>query len=562
MAGGEILAPVAGVIKAVQWTPKVMAGAKIVMKGAKVVGGTAAVLDSAINIYTGNAKGLGRDVATLPYIFATIFGKFKPVGKIPTSSDLTHLPTESKAVFQACLQWLANLPSKYVNYLTAYILDKKFETLIKNPAFIEFANASLVGLRKYQYMPNVKAAINKLTNLINAAQKGSAMVHVGGGHKTTPAKPPSNPIATWNAVAMYGNNLSLPNNRMFGGNGKYNYPTPADDGSGYVYHKKNTGGNVSNAPHINKIEANRTTALNSINAARSKAQEMGLNVSIVIVDKQGRVIHRWDDPNVQKGSLRIALQKARSAAKTGAPTLVLQEQAKAGQFVQSSQSDRLTPLQGGLKINDNVFIGVSGANSAQDEHIAQTAIDALKSKSTGNTVAANITSPVPPLVYGANINPQTAQQVMNAALAKAKDMGVSGVAVIINTDGKVVLRSQIPSGKNPFVHTARQVARTANDFLRNSGFFAEQVAAGNLQWNHVSNVTPRAGGEPIIHNGKVIGAIGFVSNNAAADAEIAKAAAKAGKSHSSTNLRSHAPQDRQFISFDEPSRDGNNLPTL
>jgi len=115
-------------------------------------------------------------------------------------------------------------------------------------------------------------------------------------------------------------------------------------------------------------------------AAEAEARRNNWNVSIAIVDASGGqlMFQRMDGA----GGITpdVALGKARTAARMGRPTRMLQEALASGNTALLA-IDGLMPLEGGIPILlDGAVIGgigVSGVTAPQDAQIAQAGLDAL-----------------------------------------------------------------------------------------------------------------------------------------------------------------------------------------
>src|SRR3954469_9084707 len=115
-------------------------------------------------------------------------------------------------------------------------------------------------------------------------------------------------------------------------------------------------------------------------AGEAKARQNGWNVAIAIVDASGGLIlfHKLDE--TQPGSIAVAQGKARAAALFKRPSKAMEE-AIAGGKQAFLTIEGIVPMQGGLPViaEDKVIgaVGVSGVTSAQDEQVAQAAINGL-----------------------------------------------------------------------------------------------------------------------------------------------------------------------------------------
>jgi glc operon protein GlcG len=115
-------------------------------------------------------------------------------------------------------------------------------------------------------------------------------------------------------------------------------------------------------------------------AAEAEAKKRNWNMAIAIVDSHGTLIvfHRMDD--VQIGSVDIAIEKARSAARFRRSTQVFADALKGG-------NQGLLSLQGAVAVAGGIpitvdgkvigAVGCSGMASDQDATVAQAGVDAL-----------------------------------------------------------------------------------------------------------------------------------------------------------------------------------------
>lgn len=122
-------------------------------------------------------------------------------------------------------------------------------------------------------------------------------------------------------------------------------------------------------------DAERMTA-----AARVAATENNWNVVIAVVDDGGHLISLQRMDGTQKGSVRVAEQKARTAIMFRRPTKALEDAVLQGRPVMMTLPDAIC-LEGGLPlVRDGVYlgaIGVSGVMSAEDGVVAARGAAAL-----------------------------------------------------------------------------------------------------------------------------------------------------------------------------------------
>jgi uncharacterized protein GlcG (DUF336 family) len=115
-------------------------------------------------------------------------------------------------------------------------------------------------------------------------------------------------------------------------------------------------------------------------AARAAALEHGWTMVIAVVDDGGHLITLERMDGTQKGSVRVAEQKARTAILFKRPTKLLEDAVLKGRTVMMTLPDVIC-LEGGVPlVRDGVYlgaIGVSGATSAEDGVVAARGVAAL-----------------------------------------------------------------------------------------------------------------------------------------------------------------------------------------
>lgn len=116
-------------------------------------------------------------------------------------------------------------------------------------------------------------------------------------------------------------------------------------------------------------------------AAGAEARKNGWPVCIAIVDYHGDLVYFERLDNTQLGSVAVALDKARTAAKFKRSTKLLEDAVAGGRNALLRLGDA-SPIQGGLPIvvggKFAGAIGVSGVTSQQDEQVASAGLSALK----------------------------------------------------------------------------------------------------------------------------------------------------------------------------------------
>lgn len=118
-----------------------------------------------------------------------------------------------------------------------------------------------------------------------------------------------------------------------------------------------------------------------------------------------------------------------------------------------------------------------------------------------------------------------AKKIAGAAEAEAKKRGATVVIAVVDDGGHLLLLERLDDTQVASVEVGIGKARTAAIFRRPSKVFEDQVRDGRVAALALPGATPLQGGIPIVHEGKVIGAIGVSGNTPQEDEDIAKAGA-------------------------------------
>jgi glc operon protein GlcG len=131
--------------------------------------------------------------------------------------------------------------------------------------------------------------------------------------------------------------------------------------------------------------------------------------------------------------------------------------------------------------------------------------------------------------YGPAVKLEQAKKVLAAAEAEARDNNWNVVISIVDPGGHLVLMQRMDNTQFGSVEIARQKAWTAAAFRRSTKVFQDIVAGGGegLRLLKLEGASPIEGGLPIVHEGKIIGAIGVSGVTSAQDGIIAKAGVEA-----------------------------------
>jgi glc operon protein GlcG len=136
------------------------------------------------------------------------------------------------------------------------------------------------------------------------------------------------------------------------------------------------------------------------------------------------------------------------------------------------------------------------------------------------------TTPQPaPLVYGESIKLDQAEKIMTAAIQEASKNNWMMAIAIVDMGGNLVLLKKMDNTQIGSINVAISKATTANNFKRPSKVLEDAVAGGGagLRILSIPGAVPVEGGELIMHNGKIIGAIGVSGASSAQDGQVARA---------------------------------------
>ena len=124
-----------------------------------------------------------------------------------------------------------------------------------------------------------------------------------------------------------------------------------------------------------------------------------------------------------------------------------------------------------------------------------------------------------------------AKSIVAAAAAEANRRHATVVIAIVDDGGHLIVLERLDDTQVASVDVGIGKARTAAIFRRPSKVFEDQVREGRVAALALPGATPLQGGLPIVHHGRVIGAIGVSGNTPQEDEAIARvgmeAAAKA-----------------------------------
>jgi uncharacterized protein GlcG (DUF336 family) len=135
----------------------------------------------------------------------------------------------------------------------------------------------------------------------------------------------------------------------------------------------------------------------------------------------------------------------------------------------------------------------------------------------------------PPPPYGEAISLEQAKKVLAAAEAEAKKNNWPVAISIVDGSGFLVAFQRLDNTQLGSVEVSLEKAKTSALFRRPTKAFEEALEKGgaNVKVLKLPGALPIEGGLPIIHNGKVIGAIGVSGVKSTEDAQVASAGLEA-----------------------------------
>ena len=132
--------------------------------------------------------------------------------------------------------------------------------------------------------------------------------------------------------------------------------------------------------------------------------------------------------------------------------------------------------------------------------------------------------PAPP--YGRPVTLAEARIAAAAAEAEARKQGWSMVIVVVEPSGALVLSEKMDGAQYGSNDVARRKAETAANFRRPTSYFQEAVKGGTLN-SIFTGALAIEGGELLIVDGRIVGALGVSGGSGAQDGQVARVAAAA-----------------------------------
>lgn len=239
-----------------------------------------------------------------------------------------------------------------------------------------------------------------------------------------------------------------------------------------------------------------------LDVAERHARDQGHRVVIAIVDPWGELVAFRRTPDAQVASSRVALDKARTAAIFIRPSREIEQQVSDGRLGALALHGA-SALTGGIPLvvgGETVgAIGTSGETPDEDEAVSLAGAD-----------AAFTVAEVPALTQ------EGAKLAAEAIGAEADRRGVAPVVSAVDAGGALMYLHRPDAAQVASVEVTTDKARTAAIYRRPSKDFEDQASNGRPSALHLARAVPLQGGEPILVDGHVVGAVG-VSGATSAD---------------------------------------------
>jgi glc operon protein GlcG len=149
--------------------------------------------------------------------------------------------------------------------------------------------------------------------------------------------------------------------------------------------------------------------------------------------------------------------------------------------------------------------------------------------SAGSASAQQLAVSSATMPYGPPISLDQAKRAMAAAELEAAKNSLQVAITILDSGGNWVMFHRFDNAQLSATTVSEGKARTSLEFKRPSKALDDAIAAGGagVRLLALKNITPIEGGQPIVVDGKIIGAIGVSGALSSQDAQIAKTGADA-----------------------------------
>jgi len=128
--------------------------------------------------------------------------------------------------------------------------------------------------------------------------------------------------------------------------------------------------------------------------------------------------------------------------------------------------------------------------------------------------------------YGAPIDAQTAQSVIQAAAADATKRGWQLNIAVVDSGGNLVSFLRMDGAQLASISISEHKARAAVKYRRPTRFFEDAIQTKDIKYIlTLDDVITSRGGIPLVQDGKIVGAVGCSGGTGSQDEVICAAAA-------------------------------------
>ena len=141
--------------------------------------------------------------------------------------------------------------------------------------------------------------------------------------------------------------------------------------------------------------------------------------------------------------------------------------------------------------------------------------------------AVSASAQMMPNAYGASVTVENAKKAAAAALAEARKNNWNMAVSVVDTGGNLVYYEKMDNTQLGSAEVAVDKARSAAMFKRPTKAFEDALATGgaSLRILSVKGAVPVNGGNPLVMDGKIVGAIGVSGDTPDHDGQCSKAGA-------------------------------------
>ena len=142
-----------------------------------------------------------------------------------------------------------------------------------------------------------------------------------------------------------------------------------------------------------------------------------------------------------------------------------------------------------------------------------------------DTEKSPASQPAPPAAppFGTPISLEQAHRVLAAIQKRVAELNVPNGVAIVEPSGDLVLFAKMDGAPYSAIQLAQQKAVCAARYRRPTDAFFEHIEAGHAFFLTFPGVIAAPGGVPIVHHGKLIGALGVSGGNRAQDLAVSDA---------------------------------------